>query len=43
VSRDSASSSGVRSRSDTSWKAGRVAAMAGVIMFGLLGRVLSID
>lgn len=37
------SGSGLRSRSWTSWKAGRVARIAGVIIFGSWGRVLSID
>ena len=38
-----ASSSGVRSRSPTSWKAGRVACIAGVIMFGSVGSILDIE
>jgi hypothetical protein len=43
VSQTSFSGSGVRSRSWTSWKAGRVAAIAGVIMFGSVGRIFDID
>ena len=39
----SESSSGVRSRSCTIWKAGRVACIAGVIKFGSEGRVFDID
>lgn len=37
------SGSGVRSRSWTNWKAGRVARMAGVIILGSEGRLFSID
>jgi hypothetical protein len=43
VSKTSFSGSGVRSRSWTSWKAGSVAAIAGVIMFGSVGRIFDID
>lgn len=37
------SSSGIRSRSPTSWNAGRVASIAGVIMSGSVGSILDID
>lgn len=40
---DCSSGSGVRSRSCTSWNAGRVARIAGVIIVGSVGSVLSID